>query len=526
VTAALVDTLTAEGFRTVRVQPGPAPRQVGPDHFEADLSSPESVRELHGLLTAAGAPVGGIFNCLGLAEACCRPGCDDEELPLQMTLWTLHVLKELADELAASAAAGGGWYVNVTPMGGKFGLDGGAAGERVAFTAAGTIGMAKALGHEYEGVRVKAVDVDATLAPAELAGRLVEEFTGNDRLTEIGLTRDGRWRIDVRQEPLAGPLGPLPVGPDSVVLVTGGGQGVTADVVKALAAAARPHLVIVGLSPMPGPETPETVGMDRPELRRFLLEQARASGARVIPADIERAINRILKDRQIHKTLDTCAAAGARVEYHCLDIRDGERFGALIDDVYRRLGRIDGVLHGAGVIDDRLLQDKTAESLTRVFSTKVNGALTLARKLRPEGLKFVALFSSIAARIGNRGQGDYSAANELLNKLADDLARRWPGRVVALNWGPWDGGMVTEPGRDLRWLYEDAGVRVIPVAEGARVCLDELRLGRSGPSEVVLACDMEKMLAKFSEASAAVALGRKPVRSPRSGARTAKGGDL
>src|SRR5262249_47819771 len=157
-------------------------------------------------------------------------------------------------------------------------------------------------------------------------------------------------------------------------------------------------------------------------LRRFLLERARAAGTRVVPADVEKAINRILKDRQIHITLETCATAGARVEYHCLDIRDAERFGALIDDVYRRLGRIDGVLHGAGVIDDRLLQDKTAESLTRVFTTKVSGALTLARKLRPEGLKFLAFFSSVAARIGNRGQGDYSAANEFLNKLADDLA--------------------------------------------------------------------------------------------------------
>jgi hypothetical protein len=86
--------------------------------------------------------------------------------------------------------------------------------------------------------------------------------------------------------------------------------------------------------------------------------------------------------------------------------------------------------------------------------------------------------------------------------------------------------MVTEPSRDLRWVYEDAGVRLIPIAEGAQACLDELRLGRASTPEVVLACDMEKMLAEFSKATAAPGLGRKPVRGPRPGARIAKTTDL
>jgi acyl transferase domain-containing protein/NAD(P)-dependent dehydrogenase (short-subunit alcohol dehydrogenase family) len=435
--------------------PGPEAGQLDGGRFQADLSSPDSVRALHALLASAGGgPVGGLFNCLGLGEPFCRPGCDDDGLPLQVGLWTLNVVKELIGDLEASAARGGGWYVNVTPMGGRFGLDGGAAGERLAFAAAGTVGFTKALSREYPALGVRNVDVDATLDPAELATRLLGEIPAADEMLEVGLDREGRWRIDARKEAVPAARGPLPVGPDSVVLVTGGGQGVTADVVKALAAAARPYLVIAGLSPLPAPEAPETVGLDRAALRRFLLERARAGGGRVVPADVERGVNRILKDRQIRVTLEACAAAGARVEYHCLDVRDAKSFEALIDNVYARLGRIDGVIHGAGVIDDRLLADKTPESFTRVFVTKANSALTLARKLRPEGLKVLAFFSSVAARLGNRGQADYSAANEFLNKLADDLARRWPGRVVALGWGPWDGGMVTEVTRDLRWAYD------------------------------------------------------------------------
>jgi NAD(P)-dependent dehydrogenase (short-subunit alcohol dehydrogenase family) len=214
-------------------------------------------------------------------------------------------------------------------------------------------------------------------------------------------------------------------------------------------------------------------------LRRHLVEQARAQGKRPLPAEIEEAVSRILKDRRIRATLEACTAAGAMVEYHSLDVCDAQRLGELIDDIYHRFGRIDGVIHGAGVIEDRLLVEKTSESFARVFTTKVSSALTLARRLRPESLKFMAFLGSVSARFGNPGQADYSAANEFLNKLADDLARRWPARVVCINWGPWNEGMVVDPLKDLRWAYARAGLDLIPVSSGTQACLNELRLGHS-----------------------------------------------
>ena len=57
----------------------------------------------------------------------------------------------------------------------------------------------------------------------------------------------------------------------------------------------------------------------------------------------------------------------------------------LIDDVYRTHGRLDGVIHGAGIIEDKLVEEKTPESFDRVFDTKVRSAFLLSRLLRPEG---------------------------------------------------------------------------------------------------------------------------------------------
>ena len=158
-------------------------------------------------------------------------------------------------------------------------------------------------------------------------------------------------------------------------------------------------------------------------------------------------------------------------------------FAALLDEL-NAAGGVTGVIHGAGVIEDKLLKDKTPESFDRVFGTKAGSALTLARKLDPAKVKFFALFASITSRYGNRGQSDYAAANEVLSKLACDLDRRWPGRVVSVAWGPWaEVGMVA----DLEKHLVARGMKLIDPPLGARMAADELAFGAKGTPEVVIA---------------------------------------
>src|SRR3546814_313240 len=157
---------------------------------------------------------------------------------------------------------------------------------------------------------------------------------------------------------------------------------------------------------------------------------------------------------------DLLSAAGAKVEYLACDVRDETSLGAVVDRLYAECGRIDAVLHGAGVIEDKLFADKTVESFERVLGTKLDAAFVLSRKLKPESLKLLAFFTSVAGRYGNRGQGDYAAANETLNRLAWQLHREWPQtRVLAINWGPWDAGMASE---SVRRAFKERGIEAIP----------------------------------------------------------------
>ena len=167
--------------------------------------------------------------------------------------------------------------------------------------------------------------------------------------------------------------------------------------------------------------------------------------------------------------------AGARVEYHAVDVRDQTAFKTLIENLYKKYDRIDGVIHGAGVIEDKLIRDKSLRSFSRVFDTKVAGALTIAETIRDDA-RFVVFFSSVSGAFGNRGQVDYAAANDALDKLALTLNRRIQGRAVSINWGPWESsghgsGMVSE---ELEAEYARAGIGIIPLSDGVQSLITEL----------------------------------------------------
>jgi NAD(P)-dependent dehydrogenase (short-subunit alcohol dehydrogenase family) len=164
-------------------------------------------------------------------------------------------------------------------------------------------------------------------------------------------------------------------------------------------------------------------------------------------------------------------------------VRDADAFGLLIDDLYRQHGRIDGVIHGAGIVEDKLVRHKDGASFKRVFDTKVLAAATLCEKLRDDP-KFVVFFSSVASAFGNRGQADYAAANDVLDKLAYTLQARVRGRVVSINWGPWAGRGMVSP--ELEREYSRRGIGLIGLDEGVEALLQELRYGAREDVQVVI----------------------------------------
>ena len=370
-------------------------------------------------------------------------------------------------------------FVTVSRLGGTFGLIGLASGADP--DTGGLAGLSKTAGHEWPEVNCKAIDLEPSVGPEEAASTIVEEMRLRGP-SEVAVSLEGRSTIELRSVPIAIGSGVDPLSSGDVVIITGGARGVTAEVAVALAGSFRPTLAILGRSPSPSSE-PEWLAplRDEAEIKRAL--HARANGHATLQA-IGEQFRQVSANREVLANLQRIEEAGAKVVYRSVDVRDREAVRAVVASLRSELGPIRGLVHGAGVLADRKIEDQTDEQFARVFETKVSGLDGLLGAIEPDDLRVLVLFSSSTARFGRAGQVAYAAANEVLNKRAQRESQVRPGcRVVSVNWGPWAGGMVTP---SLRPLFEAEGIPLIPTSEGARYLVEELRATQGRPVEVVI----------------------------------------
>jgi len=278
----------------------------------------------------------------------------------------------------------------------------------------------------------------------------------------------------------------MPLAPteDSVFVVSGGGRGITAHCAIGLADRFRCAFGLLGRSPVGETEPAWSRGFaDEAELKARAADDLRAAGARPTPPAIQRGVDTLLASRAVADTLAGIARAGGRGIYLQADVGDPDAVGRAVDAVTARFGPVSGLVHGAGTLADRLVQHKTAADYAAVVRPKVDGLTNLLRYLPPSQLRHVVLFSSAAAYYGNAGQADYALANEALNKAAHALQRAYPAcQVLAIDWGPWAGGMV---GPALGRLFRERGVQLIEPDAGAQLLADLLASPPRGAVQVL-----------------------------------------
>ncbi|MDX3283118.1 SDR family NAD(P)-dependent oxidoreductase, partial [Streptomyces scabiei] len=366
----------------------------------------------------------------------------------------------------------------------------------------GLDGFVRTAAREYPDTVVRTVELDPDEPATEQAEALVGELLAPDR-EPVVLRTCGLRRAPV---PYESPLGPpvssgagpassgaaavaaLGLGPESVVVLAGGARGITARFTLALAAAARCRVELLGRTPLDdgtGGHHEPAHATDLPALRAALAARGGLS-----TAEIDREAGRVLARREIAATLAEVHHAGGRARYRTLDLRDAEAVQQAVKETYATYGRIDGVVHAAGVIEDRLLAEKDPVSFERVYGTKVDGARALLSALRrlPQLPSFTVMFGSVAAVYGNRGQADYAAANDALARLGRLWRADTGSRTVTVHWGPWapagaHGGMV---GPELGREYARRGIELIDPEEGVLALLRELAWGEPDTDEVVL----------------------------------------
>ncbi|MGI5281963.1 SDR family NAD(P)-dependent oxidoreductase [Nonomuraea polychroma] len=259
---------------------------------------------------------------------------------------------------------------------------------------------------------------------AELAAEPGEPAEGVPP-SPVALRAGRRWLRGFEQVPL--PPQDDPLRRHGVYVITGGLGGIGLTLATDLARRVQARLVLLGRSGLP------------PRAEWDALDGA--------PEGVRRAVAAVRGMEQ----------AGAEVIVLAADVTDPEALRRARDEALGRFGRIDGVVHAAGVPGGGMAEVKERRAADDVMAPKIAGTLALREVFGDLPLDFVLLCSSVTAVAGGFGQVDYCAANNFM----DAYAHVWPGRVLSVNWGAWlEVGMAAEVAAPVAFRALQRGDRV------------------------------------------------------------------
>ncbi len=373
--------------------------------------------------------------------------------------------------LMEAAETGGAFFATVTFSGGSFGFH--SHSPEISPVYGGLSGLAKTADIEWKKVLCRALDLSADPEQCKANAEAAVALMMTHGAVEMGIDGDHCLIPELQQRKVSPAT--LDMGTDDVVVITGGAKGVTFECALALARSSAPKIALWGRSPAVFEEPDWLVSLrDAADIKQGILKNEFAD-QKPKPAQVQDRYRAIMSNRAIRENLDRISAFSPEVRYYSVDIRDKEAVFAAMQDVADNMGPVTALIHGAGVLEDKLIVEKQPEQFQRVFETKVSGLDNLFSAAGQDDLRYVVLFSSVAARYGNQGQCDYAMANEVLNKTAQNLSRTRPGcRCLSINWGPWDGGMVDA---SLKKEFERRGIDLIPQDLGAEQMVQEMAGG-------------------------------------------------
>ncbi len=363
--------------------------------------------------------------------------------------------------------------VALTNLGGDFGFE---SDVHVPHSGALT-GLMKALCLEYyvlrehKGFLAKAIDAPFTEDPGGLVDSVCVELASGAIDYEVAYVNGGRF-LQVAVPRPAGVQEHAEIRPGSTWVVTGGARGITAESALELGRRFNLKLHLIGSSPAPR-VPPEKRDLDSEGLDRWRSEimiAARERGEKP-----NEAWEQVRKSLEMDRALRRFSAADMRATYHSCDVGDREALAAVLEEIRRADGPIEGILHGAGIERPCRFEKKTPENVRATLDAKVAGAYHLMTLTREDPIRHFVAYGSISGRLGSNGQTDYCAASDMLCKLASWYRRqRHECRTIAFHWHPWDEvGMAARPEARAS-LERTNGPALMPKAEGIRHLFREL----------------------------------------------------
>ena len=404
VSDALVKALEARREKVTLVRPGDAFVREGDDYRLA----PDVAEDYEALLADFKEVPANILHCWPMASAADgQKGLFDSAFCLARAIQSA----DPAEDIRLTFVGSGGFSV---------------AGEPVSYPALGTLlGPVRVAPREISGLTAQYIDLEAKEDPAWSGKAILDEHDGATSDDCIALRGRKRYAQKLAPLPAAAPTAlPKRIKEGGRYVITGGIGGIGLALARYLGGEAKAKLALIGRAVFPARDEWDTI-----------LKTSPAS-------PVTSAISAI---REVEE-------AGGKIMVLRADVTDKMALAVALDEVKAQFGGIDGIFHGAGIMDDAPMLGKSLDDTHRVLAAKVTGGGNLAALLPEGSLDFFAVFSSTSVVTAPPGQVDYVAGNSYLESLA---ASRSDG--LAISWGVWrDIGMAARAYRTVEESAEGA----------------------------------------------------------------------
>lgn len=270
------------------------------------------------------------------------------------------------------------------------------------------VGPCRVIPQEYTNVGCKSIDVDSDSISS--VDEILAELDGFDSPC-VAYRKGERFALTYESVKIPAPERAVPrLREGGVYLITGGLGGIGLAIARGLAEQVRAKLVLTRRSALPWKAVWNSW------LRRHSDQDK-----------ISRSI----------RALQELDRLGAEVLVVNADVSSLVQMRSVLLQTFRRFGRLNGVIHAAGIAGGGLIQFKERQIAESVLWPKVRGTQVLDFLLQQVPLDFFVLFSSLASIVGGIGQVDYCAANAFLDAYAHHRRASGSRFTVSIDWPTW-----------------------------------------------------------------------------------------
>lgn len=187
---------------------------------------------------------------------------------------------------------------------------------------------------------------------------------------------------------------------------------------------------------------------------------------------------------KIQQMLKEISTSNSEVKYIPSDITKKEECTQLIQTIKQQYGKINGVIHAAGILKDALLFGKSLDDAKVVLAPKIYGMKYLDEAIHNDELDYMILCSSLASSIGNLGQCDYCYGNAFMDNFAksrNEMVTKGlrKGKTISINWCPWKNSKMSVSDEFEEYIEKNIGMHALSLEDGMNAFEDVRKIGKS-----------------------------------------------